>query len=260
MLAVHALWSPGRGVLLWAEDGERPATSASRSLRSARPHPFAVPSAGLAALHPGKPTSVTLLLPSRPGGPLASPELVRTRDTSPRGGPVLRPWSVPALVVDPAELEDPVDEVRYGASVSHLRAVAATAAELVARGRVLPTLVAGEARWRPVVQGLDAVAVDALADTLPPVARAEHTGTRTELTGPDPDALVADALAALVDAGVRDRLARTPEPITIAPPRRKTVVETWLAALLTPDGRVDATPGELAGLAEQLAEDRKSVV
>ncbi|MHA6782380.1 DEAD/DEAH box helicase [Pseudonocardia saturnea] len=254
MLAVHALWSPGRGVLIWAEDGERPATSSSRSLRSARPHPFAVPSGGLAALHPGKPTSVTLLLPSRPGGPLASPELVRVRDTSPRGGPVLRPWSVPALVVDAAELEDPVDEVRYGASVAHLRAVAATAADLVARGRVLPTLVAGEARWRPVVQGLDAVTVDALAAALPPVARAEHTGTRTELTGPDPDALVADALAALVDAGVRDRLARAPEPITIAPPQRKTVTETWLAALLTPDARVDASPRELAGLAEQLAE------
>jgi superfamily II DNA or RNA helicase len=256
VLAVHALWSPGRGVLIWAEDGERPATSSSRSLRSARPHPFAVPSAGLAALHPGKATSVTLLLPSRPGGPLASPELVRTRDTSPRGGPVLRPWSVPALVVDAAELEDPVDEVRYGASVAHLRAVAATAADLVARGRVLPTLAGAEARWRPVVQGLDAVAVDALAATVPPVARAEHTGTRTELTGPDPDALVADALAALVDAGVRDRLARAPQPITIAPPRRphSPVTETWLAALLTPDARVDAPPRELAGLAEQLAE------
>ncbi|MDN5750185.1 MAG: DEAD/DEAH box helicase, partial [Pseudonocardia sp.] len=187
--------------------------------------------------------------------PLASPELVRTRDTSPRGGPVLRPWSVPALLVDAAELDDPVDEVRYGTSVAHLRAVAATAADLVSRGRVLPTLVAGEARWRPVVQGLDAVAVDALADATPPVARAEHTGSRTEFTGPDPRALVADALAVLVDASVRDRLARAPEPIAIAPPRRgaSPVTETWLAALLTPDARVDATARELAGLADELA-------
>ncbi|MBW0115544.1 DEAD/DEAH box helicase [Pseudonocardia abyssalis] len=255
MLAVHALWSPGRGVLIWAEDGERPATGSSRSLRSARPHPFAVSSAGLAALHPGKATTVSLLLPSRAGGPLASPELVRARDTSPRGGPVLRPWSVPALVVDVAELEDPVDEVRYGASVTHLRAVAATAADLVARGRVLPTLVAGEARWRPVVQGLDAVAVDTLASAMPPVGRAEHTGTRTELIGPDPGALVADALAVLVDTGVRDRLARTPEPITIAPARRSRspVTEAWLAALLTPDARVDAGEREQGRLADELA-------
>jgi SNF2 family DNA or RNA helicase len=263
VLAVHAFWSPGRGLLIWAEDGERPATSSSRSLRTARPHPFAVPVAGLAALHPGKPTTAVLLLPSRPGGPLASPELVRSRPSAPvRGEPVLRPWSVPALVVDPAELEDPVDEVRYGASVAHLRAVSATAADLVARGRVLPTLAgplaAAEARWRPVVQGLDAVAVDALVRGTPPVARAEHTGGRgrAEPTGPDPAALVADALAVLVDAGVRDRLARTPEPTTLAPVRRPSadapVTEAWLAALLTPDARVDAPPRELVELAGHL--------
>ena len=261
MLAVHALWSPGRGLLIWAEDGDRPATSSSRSLRAARPHPFAVPAAGLAALHPGKPTTATLLLPSRPGGPLASPELVRARPPAVRGEPVLRPWSVPALLVDPAELEDPVDEVRYGTSVAHLRAVAATAADLVARGRVLPTLAgplaAAEARWRPVVQGLDAVAVDALVRATPPVARAEHGAVRgrTHPTGPDPAALVADALAVLVDAGVRDRLARAPEPVTLAPARRAAAVpvtEAWLAALLTPDARVDAPPRELAELAGHL--------
>ena len=58
-------------------DGDRPAGSSSRSRRPARPHPFAAPVSALAALHPGKPTTTTLLLPSRPGGPLASPELVR---------------------------------------------------------------------------------------------------------------------------------------------------------------------------------------
>ncbi len=253
MLAVHALWSPGRGVLLWAEDGARPATASSRSLRSARPHPFAVPSTGLAALHPGKATTVTLLLPSYPGGPVGSPELVRTRGSSSRAEPALRPWSVPALVVDPAELEDPVDEVRYGSSVAHLRTVAALAADLVTRGRVLPTLVAGEARWRPVVQGLDAVAVDSLTRAMPPVGRAEHTGPRSAFSGADPGALVTEALAVLVDAGVRDRLARTPEPITIAP-SRTAVTGRWLAALLTPDARVEGTPRELAGLAGELTE------
>ncbi len=243
-------------MLIWAEDGERPATSSSRSLRTARPHPFAAPSVALAALHPGKPTTVTLLLPSRPGGPLASPELVRAHEGASRATPALRPWSVPALAVDPAELDDPVDEVRYGASVAHLRELAAAAADLVARGRVLPTLVAGEARWRPVVQGLDAVAVDALVRALPPVGRAEHTGGPRELTGPDPEALVGDALAALVDAGVRDRLARSPEPVTIGPRRRASspVTETWLAALLTPDAHVDAPARRLGELAEALAE------
>jgi SNF2 family DNA or RNA helicase len=271
VLAVHALWSPGRGVLLWAEDGERPATSSVRSLRSARPHPFAAPASVLTALHPGKPTTATLLLPSRPGGPLASPELVRSgrRGGPPRGGPVLRAWTVPALAVDVAELEDLADEARYGASVAHLRAVAALAADLTSRGRVLPTMVRGGshavARWRPVVQGLDAVTLDALVEALPPVARAEAAGSaRARQSGADPHELVADALAALTDTAVRDRLARAPEPVAVLPPRsgraprRLPAAEAWLAALLTPGGRVGGEQGvpagELAVLADAVAE------
>src|SRR4029079_14388397 len=108
VLAVHAVWSPGRGVLLWAEDGDRPAASGARSLRSARPHPFAADPAALMALHPRKPATLTLLLPSGQGGPGASAALVRPRPrTAPRAAPVLRPWTVPALVVDAAELADP---------------------------------------------------------------------------------------------------------------------------------------------------------
>jgi len=222
MIAVHAVWSPGRGVLLWAEDGDRPASSGARSLRSARPHPFAADPAALMALHPGKPATLTLLLPSGPGGPIASPELVRARpQRPPRGEPVLRPWTVPALVVDIAELADPAEEARYGASVAHLRALAELADDLAARGRVLPTLVreagAPLARWRPIVRGLDAVAIEALVEALPPVGRAEQTAPRDD-RGADPQALVDDALAVLTDTAVRDRLGRA--GVTVAPPGR----------------------------------------
>ncbi|WP_290060838.1 hypothetical protein, partial [Amycolatopsis solani] len=71
---VHALWSPGRGLLLWAEHDRRPSGTSSRAARIALSHPFAVSSAQLTALHPGKPTSVTVLLPSRASRPLASAE------------------------------------------------------------------------------------------------------------------------------------------------------------------------------------------
>jgi superfamily II DNA or RNA helicase len=241
VFAVHALWSPGRGVVLWAEDGERPATASSRALRTARPHPFAAPAETLAAIHPGTPTQVTLLLPGHSGAPLASPGLVRSAPTSaPRGEPDVRAWAVPAVAVDPAELADPADELRYGTSVEHLRAVAALAADLAARGRVLPTLdpgVPARARWRPVVTGLDAAAVEALVAAMPPVARAEHSGPAAPAgASRDPAALVADALNVLVDATVRDRLARA----GVTHRRGRTAVDAWLTALTSPDGRLPA--------------------
>ena len=263
MLAVHALWSPGRGVLLWAEDGGRPATSSARSLRTARPHPFTATATELGALHPGKPATLTLLLPSRTGGPVASPELVRGdgRTGAGRSGPTLRPWTVAALAVDVAELGDPADEARYGTSVAHLRALAELADDLANRGKVLPTLVrdagAARARWRPVVRGLDVVALDALVAALPPVARAEQSGPR-DVLGADPRALVEDALSVFTDAAVRDRLARAGEPVAIVAARRPTrtvpITEAWLAALLTPDGRLEASARDLHTLASSLSE------
>ena len=251
MLVVHALWSPGRGVLLWAEDGERPATGRSRALRTARPHPFAVPAAALATLHPGTPTQVTLLLPAHAGGPLASPGLVRSAPgPAPRGTPELRAWAVPAVAVDPAELDDPAEELRYGASVAHVRAVVAFADDLARRGHVLPTLEraasAARARWRPVVQGIDQAAVEALVATMPPVARAEPAGTAN--LPADPAALVADALDVLVDGAVRDRLARA----GVAHRGGQGAVDAWLTALTSPDDRLPARTA-LRPLAEAVA-------
>jgi hypothetical protein len=260
VFVVHALWSPGRGVLLWAEDGEGPPAGRSRALRTARPHPFAVPAGTLAAVHPGVPTQVVLVLPTSGAGPLRSPELVRSAPgAAPRGEPELRAWAVPAVAVAAAELDDPADDLRYGASVAHLRAVVALAADLAARGRVLPTIdgrAPARARWRPIVTGLDAAAVEALATTMPPVARAEQTGFRTSGAadptigaGRDAAALVADALDVLVDAAVRDRLARADVPA----PRGVTVVDTWLAALAGPDGLLPAGT-RLGALTEALQE------
>ncbi|MER6666676.1 hypothetical protein ABT256_19190, partial [Amycolatopsis japonica] len=74
-LVVHGLWSRGRGIVLWGEHGDRPATTSMRPSSAARPHPFAASVADLTALHPGKPATAVLLLPSRRGGPIASPEL-----------------------------------------------------------------------------------------------------------------------------------------------------------------------------------------
>jgi hypothetical protein len=250
MLVVHALWSPGRGPLIWGEDGDRPVKSSSQAVRSAREHPFAAGAAVLADVHTGKPTTATVLLPSLRMSPLDSAELVRARPRPvPQRPPALLPWVVPALLVDPVELAEQSPQVRCGASVAHLRAVAAFADDLVARGRVLPSLAfeAGRpaARWRPVVTGPDAVALHGLVAAMPPVARAESNGA-TDTAGRDPATLVAGALDGLVDRAVREALARSAAPLDLLPPRRgrrprhPPAAEAWLAALTSGDGRFPA--------------------
>jgi superfamily II DNA or RNA helicase len=269
MLAVHGLWSLGRGVVIWAEDGDRPVKSPSQAVRSARTHPFAAPVPALAEIHPGKPATVAILLPSLRSAPLDSAELVRgTPRPAPQRPPALLPWSVPAIVVDPDVLDEPSPHVRYGASITHLRAVAGFAADLAARGRVVPTVAweagAPAARWRPLVTGPDAVRLHSLVAGMPAVARAEQDG-RGDTAGQDPADLVGDALSVLVDAAVRDALARSAEPVELLPrrrgrrPRRPPAAELWLAALAGADGRlpadavVDEAGSGVAELADALA-------
>jgi len=237
-------------------------------MRTARPHPFAAPADELAELHPGKPATVMLLLPSLLTAPVDSPELVRIAPRpEPTKGPTLLSWSVPVVSVDPvttlASVEEPAERVRYGASLRFLAELAAFARELAERGRLLPTLARDEdgcsARWRPVLQGPDVVTMQALVAAMPPSCRAE-TGAPTDTRGQNPSALVSDALHALVDAAVRGSLATTGRSLLdLLPPRRgrrpkrAPIAEAWLQALTTADGRFDAEPGDLDELEQALA-------
>lgn len=255
MLVLHAFWSTSGGLRLWAEDSDLPVKSPSQALRSARPHPFAAAADTIAAIHPGKPGTCVLLLPSLRSAPLDSPELIRVTPRPPaRTDSTLLAWSVPVVALDAgaamAALDEPVADVRYGASVGYLAALSAFARELVDRGRVLPQLrrdaPGAIACWRPVLQGRDVVAVTSLTSAMPPVCRAE-------LGGHDPHELVASALAAMVDTAVRTAL----ETVDLVPPRRgrpkrRSAAEEWLAALTGPDSRFDAEPDELDALVQAL--------
>src|SRR6266581_2915714 len=219
MLVLHGCWAAHDGLCLWAEDSGLPVASISHALRSARPHPFAAPASVLTTLHAGKPAEADLLLPSLRTAPLDSPELIRTTPRpAARSEPVLLPWTVPVVMLYGTAALAAVPErapgVRYGASMDYLAGLAAFAAELVARGRVLPTLdhdgASAVARWRPVIQGPDVTAMHALAAAMPPVCRAVSPG------GDDPH-------------------------------------EVMTTALTGPDGRFDAGPGELSALARALA-------
>ena len=258
MLVLHGFWTARDGLCLWAEDSGLPVSSHSQALRSARPHPFAAQASTLAAIHAGKPGEAVLLLPSLRAAPLDSPELIRVTPRPPaRGKPALLPWAVPVVVLYApsalAALPQRAPGVRYGASIGYLAGVAAFAAELVARGRVLPTLdhdgAGAVARWRPVVQGPDAVTLRALAAAMPPVCRAVPGHD-------DPYELVMAALAGLTDAAAREALPAGTQLIPARRgrrPARLPAAEAWLAALVGPDGRFDADAGELGTLAAALA-------
>lgn len=255
MLVLHGFWSLSGGVRLWAEDSDLLVKSPSQALRSARPHPFAAAADAVAVIHPGKPDTSVLLLPSLRSAPLDSPELIRVVPRpAPRTDARLVAWTVPIVQLDAgaalAAIEEPVAEVRYGASVGYLAELGAFARELVERGRVLPRLRRDEhgaiACWRPVLQGADVVAMTLLTSAMPPVCRAE-------VGGHDAHELVASALDAMVDACVRAMLP----PVDLVPPRRGRskrlpAVENWLAALTDADGRFDAEPDEFDALAHAL--------
>ncbi|CNN36837.1 SNF2/RAD54 family helicase [Mycobacterium tuberculosis] len=140
MLVLHGFWSNSGGMRLWAEDSDLLVKSPSQALRSARPHPFAAPADLIAGIHPGKPATAVLLLPSLRSAPLDSPELIRLAPRpAARTDPMLLAWTVPVVDLDPtaalAAFDQPAPDVRYGASVDYLAELAVFARELVERGR-----------------------------------------------------------------------------------------------------------------------------
>jgi SNF2 family DNA or RNA helicase len=235
MLALHAAWSPGRGICLWAEDPARGERGTSRA-RGARPHPFAADHAQLrgvaAALGAtGAEGQAVLHLPSTGGpdaaerAPVASTGLrvsdaVLASDASNApllpeepGPAALAPWTVPVLELDAGVLLRAEPLPGEGAELEALRALGRFAADLVTRGRVLPAPDPDHPEhplgWRPVLQGRDLVAADAFAAALPPAVRAEALDGRPlrDGAGPDPVEVVSEALTAFVDAEARHRLA-----------------------------------------------------
>ena len=255
MLALHAAWSPDRGVCLWAEDPARDARGTSRA-RGARPHPFAADheqlravAAALAAT--GAEGQAVLHLPSTGGpdaadrAPLASPRLgvdgaVRTSDVSDApsltsGSVSLAPWTVPVLELDAGALLRSEPLPGEGAELEVLRALGRFAADLVTRGRVLPAPDPDHEEhalgWRPVLQGPDLVAADAFAAALPPAVRAEALDGRPlrDGAGPDPADVVSEALAAFVDAEARHRLADETVPPDLLDAAATGALDTGLA-------------------------------
>ena len=207
LFALHALWRSDRRLAVWVE-GPRPADDDHPPYPW---HPFACPTETVALLLSGVGTglewlvnatalhrSVRILLPTRSGAPLSSPELSGPGLNDARaGGMTLTRWRIPALLFEPTEaaqllgeLYDPrrpflptelpglgILDVPYGASVRWLTAVHDLAWRLVGQGQVLPTLVteddAPHARWHPAPDAEAWTEIGALTAAIPPICRAE---------------------------------------------------------------------------------------
>ncbi len=281
MRVIHGIWA-NDALCLWAEDPRLPQVAAGppgagRPSRAPVPHPFAgqagevadllaaLPGAAGAAARKAVDDELILHLPSAGGGPLASPELIRPDGDPARPGPrgrvSLARWRVPVLAFASAAALDLLGSVGSfgdvaavaGGSLPYLAALARFADGLVARGRVLPVLVAEDggyaARWRPVLDGADAQRARDLAAAMPPSCRAADPES--------PGSLLAAALDGLTDAAARTRL---PGPLLSArrgrAPARVPWPERFVVALTTTDARLDTTTpqdeAEAAALAAEL--------
>ena len=210
---------------------------------------------------------LTLVLPSFRDGPQQSPQLLRADDEANPGAPsLLNPWVVPAVRLGPIPAVDvllglPAPDrpgVALGDSLRFLAEAAKLALELVARGRVLPSLIRHDdawlARWRAITfDPGDADRVQLLAAAMPALLQAEVSSDGRESV---PQAVVGDLLDTVVDACARrlqtnGLVARRGRRGT---KRSGSAVEAWLAALTDADPDVHADAIALAALAEQVEE------
>ncbi len=228
-------------------------------------------------------TELLLRLPDVGGGPAASPWL-EDLPTDPLSVPTPSAespmWAVPGLIVEWTEAPHVLSTLaaaagdtvglssadRTGVALAADFRFAARAAEmaleLTTRGRIIPSLestVDGwRAKWRPLVDGADRGRVEALVWMLPAAFLASGTTAGSQDAGtsePEPD--TADDALRLLLWGVTDALARrfaaaSPRPGRGRRSKSGLAVDAWLAALVSPDGSVDADDNELVELAGRL--------
>jgi hypothetical protein len=293
VIALHAVWSRDSRLCLWGEDSVLPARAPRRrGGRPAKPrprkHPFACAAPDLTSALDALGVSLEsdelfkrelhLMLPSVDEGPQHSPQLLRGDEERRPGSPeLLDPWVVPSIGLGPtAALElllglpvggdasdsQPPAGVAIGDSLRFLARAGKLALELVARGRLLPSLARREEEWVAWWRAMpgdpeDAERVGMLVAAMPPLVRAETSFSEQDNAR---QALVSDLLGAVVDACARSFLADglTGRRARRHSGRRPLAVDAWVAALTDPDPVIDGDERELAVLAEELDEWRQA--
>ncbi|MFB4303177.1 DEAD/DEAH box helicase [Actinomadura sp. NTSP31] len=239
MLVAHATWHAG-ALCLWAE-------RTGPYQHDPDVHPFATRDFAGTSYEPLLRTAfrveLTMALPTHGDHPLPSAEL--GPEPVP-GEPELRPWRVPALVLEPfpamalLQAAEHSGDVVPGSDLRFLCVLAEEAVHLAGRGQVLPALLREDgdlvARWRPVLD--DPARFRALARAMPAACRAADGGRPAAQ-------VLREALSGLVDTAVRGVV-----PHPLLPPRRGKVpdrlplAERWAEALTGPSAEVAREPGD----------------
>jgi hypothetical protein len=272
VFVVHACWLPGwmhggnagPGRLgIWGEDSSAPAAPPRKPGRKPRvqAHPFAAAHEDLVAVLASAAlkataSTVTLTLPTRGGGPIASPELVRDQPDAAAGAVSSGQWQAPVLEFNAdlalAVLSEPDTEgVVWGTSLTHLSELSRFAADLVTRGRLLPGVIVEEPRavWRPVLTAADAAWARTLAVSAPPALFAAGPDTGLDLW--------AEALDCLVDAAARAALGRSRLTLGRA---GDPVTRAWLSALTGTERVFAGDPAGVTVLSEALTQWQRDAV
>ena len=212
-------------------------------------------------------------LPSVQGKPVASGALI----AEPPVGKVevrIAPWAVAAAGLDIEESLGLLARcagkttlatgVAVGRSLAFWAEAARFAGSLAARERFLPGVVATaegdryEARWEPVPAAADVERSARLARAMPAACRALGPAKGDRPPGVGASAALSGFVAGAVDHLVRGRgRERSRRANNGRPGRAASVHERWIAALQSPDGRIDGTTVELARLADQVRDWRR---
>lgn len=281
MLILHGSWLPAWGQFCFWAERDQPAARRRGRKAVVAANPAAAAGADLAALlralFPAAPIAdraetIEAWLPSAPDRPLPSPELLHLNPdlAGEPAAPALACWTLPACPFKPLaaldallELPDPAAALDAGAAIgSDLRfwsAAAKLAVALLAGQRYFPALgpessIRYRAAWQPLLdEPPEAAQVTTLVMAMPPACRALRAPRAGPAAGgpetaPGPRALLADFLAATVDAAVR---------AWAAPARRRaraavatSAGQAWLEALYADDPTFPSTRAALGDLLE----------
>ncbi|MFE9100614.1 DEAD/DEAH box helicase [Actinomadura geliboluensis] len=236
MLVAHATWHGG-ALCLWAE-------RTGPYEPSPDVHPFATCDFTGTSYEPlvrtGFRIKLAMTLPTHGDHPLPSAEL---GPEPVRDEPELRPWRVPALVLEPfpamalLQAAEHSGDVVPGTDLRFLCLLADEAVHLAGRGHVLPALLREDgdlvARWRPVID--DPARFRDLVRAMPAACRAADGGRPAA-------EVLREALSGLVDTAVRGVV---PHPLLVSrrkEPDRLPLAERWVMALTGPSAAVAREP------------------